>query len=67
MEEGDREVITTLQVDGLAQLFGSEELELRTTPFQEGKDYEDMAAQHVLKHEESSLSSTSDYIHGPST
>ena len=43
MEEGDREVITTLQVDGLAQLFGSEELESRTTPFQEGEDDEDMS------------------------
>ena len=67
MEAEHRDVITTLQIDGLAQHFGSEELELRTTPFQEGKDYEDMAAQHVLKHEESSLSNTSDYIHGPPT
>jgi len=67
MEEQDRDVITTLQVDGLAQLFGSEELESRMTPFQEGEDDEDMIAQHVLKHEENSLSSTSDYIHGPPT
>ena len=34
---------------------------------QEGEDDEDIPAQHVLKHEESSLSSTSDYIHGPPT
>jgi hypothetical protein len=34
MEEEDRNVITTLQVDGLAQFFGLEELESRTTPFQ---------------------------------
>jgi hypothetical protein len=36
MEEEDRDVITTLQVNGLAQFFGLEELESRTTPFQEG-------------------------------
>jgi len=36
MEQEDCNVITTLQTDGLAQLFGSEELELRTTSFQEG-------------------------------
>jgi len=38
MEQEDCDVITTLQIDGLAQLFGSEELESRTTPFQEGED-----------------------------
>ena len=38
MEHEDCDVITTLQTDGLAQLFGSEELESRTTPFQEGED-----------------------------
>jgi len=38
MEQEDCNVITTLQTDGLAQLFGSEELESRTTPFQEAKD-----------------------------
>ena len=35
MEQEDCDVITTLQTDVLAQLFGSEELESRTTPFQE--------------------------------
>jgi hypothetical protein len=34
-EEEDRDVITTLQVDGLAQFCGLEELESRITPFQE--------------------------------
>ena len=38
MEHEDCDVITTLQTDVLAQLFGSEELESRTTPFQEGED-----------------------------
>ena len=42
MEEEDCHVITTLQVDGLAQFFGSEESESRTTCFQEGEDDEDM-------------------------
>ena len=37
MEQEDYDVITTLQTDGLAQLFGSEELESRMTPFQEGR------------------------------
>ena len=36
MEQEDCDVLTTLQTDGLAQLFGSKELESRTTPFQEG-------------------------------
>ena len=67
MEEEDQDVITILQVDGLAQFFGSEESESRMTPFQEGEDDEDIPAQNVWKHEESSLSSTSDYIHGPPT
>ena len=38
MEQEDCDFITTLQTDVLAQLFGSEELESRTTPFQEGED-----------------------------
>jgi len=38
MEQEDCDIITTLQTDGLAQLFGSEELESRMTPFQEGED-----------------------------
>jgi len=38
MKQEDCDVITTLQTDVLAQLFGSEELESRTTPFQEGED-----------------------------
>jgi len=38
MEQEDCDVITTFQTDGLAQLFGSEKLESRTTPFQEGED-----------------------------
>jgi len=37
MEEEDRDVITTLQIDGLAQFFGPQESESRTTPFQEGR------------------------------
>ena len=67
MEEEDRDVITTLQVERLAQFFGPQELESRRTPFQEAEDDEHILAQHVLKHEESSLSRTSDYIHGPPT
>jgi len=47
MEQEDCDVITTLQTDGLAQLFGSEELESRTTPFQEGEDDEDIPAMHA--------------------
>jgi len=38
MEQEDCNVITTLQTDGLAQHFGSEELESRMTPFQVGED-----------------------------
>jgi len=43
MEEEDPNVITTIQVDGLAQFFGPQELESRTTPFQEGKDDKDQS------------------------
>ena len=46
MEQEDCYVITTLQTDGLAQLFGLEELESRMTPFQEGEDDEDIPAMH---------------------
>jgi len=54
MEQGDCDVITILQTDGLAQLFGSEELESRTTPFQEGEDDEDMPTHHMMEHNEHS-------------
>jgi len=47
MEQEDCDVITTLQTDGLSQLFGSEELESRMTPFQEGEDDEDIPAMHA--------------------
>jgi len=47
MEQEDYNVITTLQTDGLAQLFGSEELESRRTPFQEVEDDEDIPAMHT--------------------
>ena len=40
----DRDVMTTLQVDCLAQFFGIEELESRTTPFQGGEDDTTMPA-----------------------
>ena len=49
MEQEDCDVITTLQTDGLAQLFGSEELESRTTPFQEGEDDMTMPASKMLQ------------------
>ena len=42
MEEKNHDVIKNLQVNGLAQFFGSEESESRTTCFQEGEDDEDM-------------------------
>lgn len=35
MQEEDRDVIKIIQVDGLAQIFGSEDSESRTTHFQE--------------------------------
>jgi len=38
MEQEDCDVITIFQTNGLAKLFGSEKLESRTTPFQEGED-----------------------------
>jgi hypothetical protein len=60
MEEEDRDVITTLQVDGLTQFFGPQELDLRTTPFQEGEDDEDMPIMHAS-------SSTKDTNQGPLT
>ena len=44
MEQEDCDVVTTLQTDGLAQLFGSKELESRTAPFQEGEDDMTMSA-----------------------
>jgi len=47
MEQEDCDVITILQTDGLAQLFGLEELESRTTPFQVGEDDEDIPAMHA--------------------
>ena len=47
MEEEDRDIITTIQVNGLAQFFGLEELESRTTPFQEGEDDEDIPTVHA--------------------
>ena len=47
MEEEDCHVITTQQVDGLAQFFGPQELESRITPFQEGEDDENILARYV--------------------
>jgi len=47
MEEEDPNVITTIQVDGLAQFFGPQELESRITPFQEGEDDENILARYV--------------------
>ena len=38
MEQEYCDLITTLQTDVLAQLFETEELESRMTPFQEGED-----------------------------
>jgi hypothetical protein len=63
MEQEDCDVITTLQTDGLAQLFGSEELESRTTPFQEGEDDEDMPTHHMMEHDEHSPCKTSEHKH----
>jgi hypothetical protein len=64
MEEKDHDVITTLQVDGLAQFFAPQDSESRTTPFQEGEDDDDIPAHHMLEHEEHSLSNTNEWILG---
>jgi hypothetical protein len=60
MEEEDRDVITTLQVDALAQFCGLEELESRMTPFQEGEDDEEIPTMHAI-------SSLKDTNQGPLT
>ena len=67
MEEEEHDVITTLQVDGLAQFFGPQELESRITPFQEGKDDENILARYVWSHEDHSPANISDRNHGPLT
>jgi len=61
MEQEDCDVITTLQTDGIAQLFGSEESESMTTPFQEGEDDEDMPTNHMMEHNEHSPCKTSEH------
>jgi len=61
MEQEDCDVIITLQTDVLAQLFGSEESESRTTPFQEGEDDED--THHMMEHDEHSPCKTSEHKH----
>jgi len=67
MEEEECDIITTLQVDGLAQFFGLQELESRTTLFQEGEGDEDILARYVRSHEDHSPANTSDHNHGPLT
>ena len=57
MEQEDCDVITTLQTDVLAQLFGSEELESRTTPFQEEEDDMTMPA-NKMSHAPSQTTTT---------
>ena len=63
MEQEDCDVITTLQTNGLAQLFGSKELESRMTRFQEGEDDEDMPTHHIMEHDEHSPCKTSEHKH----
>jgi len=63
IEQEHCDVITTLQTDGLAQLFGSEESESRTTPFQEGEDDEDIPTHHMTEHDEHSPCKISEHKH----
>ena len=54
-------------MDGLAQFFGPQELESRTTLFQEGKDDEDISARYVPSYEDHSPFNTSDRNYRPLT
>jgi hypothetical protein len=47
MEEEDCDIVTTLRIASQAPFFGLEESKSRTTPFQEGKDDEDISTIHA--------------------
>jgi len=67
VEEEECDIITTLQVDGLAQFFGLQELESRMTLFQEGEGDEDILARYVRSHEDHSPANINDRNNGPLT
>jgi hypothetical protein len=67
MEEKDQDVITILQVDSLAQFFGSEESESRITPIQEGEDDKDIPTVHASSSINDPPSNIKDTNRGPLT